>query len=391
MSTDFTYTFNAGHAKKYGVNEAIMLCCFIFWISKNEANGKHFHDGRTWTYNSVAAFEKLFPFWTKKQIRGVLDSLERQGVIMKGNYNEQKYDRTSWYGFTDEFLKSMFPEGQIHVSQKGKSICPKGQMEMPEKANRNAEKGKPIPVILPDTLPDNSSTNVLQYAAKAAVARVESDPEVLYETEGQPECEAQHSPAHEPATPSIIIDEEVAPVVDAQPVDQPSAKDLQPAAGEKKKSSAKKRKGAAAEEAVDFYDRIMITFDDVNDAQARAFVKLRDAKRAAKTEGAWKDLVIGVRKAQALGYTANQFFHFMCYRGWYGCNAGYVFDKLRQAQPEELQDMSVDEAVAKFQHSSPAARPAGGYNRPAPAAKPSKFEQNTQSMLDAIEFLNNRV
>lgn len=389
MIQDFTYTFNASTAKKFGVFEAILLYNLIFWIAKNEANGKHFHDGRYWTYNSVAAFEKLFPFWTRKQIRGVLDSLERQGVIMKGNYNEQKYDRTCWYAFTDEFLETMFPDGQIHLPQTGKSICLNGQIEMPERANRSAQKGEPIPDILPDKNTD-SSANALQYAAKAAVARVESDPEVLNETEGQPECEAQHEPAHDPTNLPVYAETGTLSG-DAAPVELQPSKDQQPAAGEKKKSSAKKRKGAAPEESVDFYDRIMMTFDDVNDAQALAFVRLRDRKKAAKTEGAWNDFLIGVRKAQALGYTANQFLHFMCYRGWYGCNAGYVFDKLRQAQPEELQDMSVDEAVAQFQDSRPAARPAGGYNRQAPAAKPSKFEQNTQSMLDAIEILNSRV
>ena len=44
-----TYTFDTILAAKYGVNEAIMLNNFIYWIAKNEANGKHFHDGRYWT------------------------------------------------------------------------------------------------------------------------------------------------------------------------------------------------------------------------------------------------------------------------------------------------------------------------------------------------------
>lgn len=387
MIQDFTYTFNASAAKKFGVFEAILLYNLIFWIAKNEANGKHFHDGRYWTYNSVAAFEKLFPFWTRKQIRGVLDSLEKQGVIMKGNYNEQKYDRTCWYAFTDKFLETMFPDGQIHLPQTGKSICPNGQIEMPKRANRNAEKGKPIPDILPDKNTD-SSANALEYAAEAAVARVESDPEVLYETEGQPEYEAQHEPAHDPTNLPVYAETGTLSG-DAAPVEIQPSKDQQPAAGEKKKSSAKKRKGTAQE--VDFFDRMTMTFDDLTEKTAAEFVEMRNEKGAKKTEHAWTLLVIGARKAQAMGYTTEQFFHFLVYHTWYNCNEGYVFKRLQEAQPEELQDMSVEEAVAQFQKSQPAARPAGGYNRPAPAAKPSKFEQNTQSMLEAIDFLNNRV
>ena len=50
------YSFDIEVAQQYGVNEAIMIKNLQFWIMKNKANGKHFHDGHTWTYNSVAAF-----------------------------------------------------------------------------------------------------------------------------------------------------------------------------------------------------------------------------------------------------------------------------------------------------------------------------------------------
>ena len=133
-----TYTFDTSLATKYGVNEAIMLNNFVFWIAKNEANGKHFHDGRYWTYNSVAAMEKLYPFWTTSQIRTVIASLVKQGVLLKGNYNEKPYDRTVWYAFTDEFLKS---------------ICQNSQMHLSDFANGFSENGKPIPDNKPNKKP----------------------------------------------------------------------------------------------------------------------------------------------------------------------------------------------------------------------------------------------
>jgi len=129
IGIDMTYTFETSLAQKYGVNEAVMLNNFIFWIAKNEANGRHFYDGRYWTYNSVAAMEKLYPFWSTSQIRTIIGSLVKQGVLMKGNYTEQKYDRTVWYAFTDEFRKS---------------ICQNSQMDLSEVANGFYENGKPI-------------------------------------------------------------------------------------------------------------------------------------------------------------------------------------------------------------------------------------------------------
>ena len=101
-----TYTFDTEVAQKYGVNEAILLQNLAYWIIKNEANNKHFHDGRYWTYNSAEAFAQLFPFWSVNQIRRMLAKLVEDGVLVKGNYNASQYDRTAWYGFADSFLQN---------------------------------------------------------------------------------------------------------------------------------------------------------------------------------------------------------------------------------------------------------------------------------------------
>jgi len=101
------YHFDIEHAKKYGVDEAIMLQNFIFWIRKNKASGRHFHDNHYWTFNSKNAFAELFPFWTEAQIKRILNSLKDQGVIVLGNYNKIPYDRTNWYALADESLLEM--------------------------------------------------------------------------------------------------------------------------------------------------------------------------------------------------------------------------------------------------------------------------------------------
>ena len=118
-----TYQFDTDIAALYGVDESIMIANLQFWIRKNEANGKHFHDGRFWTYNSIEAFSKLFPFWTARQIRRILKSLEEKGVIVTGNYNTSAYDRTTWYAFGDSFVL-------------------KGQKHFTETSNGKAETGK---------------------------------------------------------------------------------------------------------------------------------------------------------------------------------------------------------------------------------------------------------
>jgi hypothetical protein len=96
------YTFNYEIAVEYGSDEAIMIKNFLFWIEKNRQRKINFYDARTWTYNSVDSFAALFAFWTRKQVRRILNSLIKKGVLIKGNYNKIAYDRTNWYAFKDE-------------------------------------------------------------------------------------------------------------------------------------------------------------------------------------------------------------------------------------------------------------------------------------------------
>lgn len=121
------HSFDVDIAAEYGVNCAILLNHIWFWCEKNRANGKHLHDGTYWTYNSVKAFEELFPYMGKKAIRNALTKLESEELIISGCFNKDSYDRTKWYGITHK--------GLLHLSKGEKGIV---------------KKGEPIPDIKPD-------------------------------------------------------------------------------------------------------------------------------------------------------------------------------------------------------------------------------------------------
>lgn len=62
------HSFNINVAKKLGIASAVILNNLYWWIDKNRANDKHFHDGYYWTYNSRKAFVEQFPYLTERQI-----------------------------------------------------------------------------------------------------------------------------------------------------------------------------------------------------------------------------------------------------------------------------------------------------------------------------------
>ncbi len=101
------HSFNISIAKEFGIEEAILLHNLYFWIVKNATNGKHFHDGKYWTYNSNKAFSELFPYIEIKKVSRVMAKLENGGIIVKGNYNENPFDHTLWYAFTEQGLAYM--------------------------------------------------------------------------------------------------------------------------------------------------------------------------------------------------------------------------------------------------------------------------------------------
>lgn len=91
------HLFDSDVAMKVGVNAAVIYQNIVFWCEKNAANGKHVHDGRAWTYNSVRAFSELFRYLTADQIRRAIERLEAEGFIATGNFNEDPRDRTKWF------------------------------------------------------------------------------------------------------------------------------------------------------------------------------------------------------------------------------------------------------------------------------------------------------
>lgn len=101
-----TYQFNTDDAIKYGsADAAAILFNLRFWLDKNKANeinkpeGKqpHIHDGRIWTYNSIEAWQTLFPWLSGSQIRRLLIKLEKTGILLKRQFKKSALDQTIWY------------------------------------------------------------------------------------------------------------------------------------------------------------------------------------------------------------------------------------------------------------------------------------------------------
>lgn len=141
--------FDARIAEKYSVEEAIVINKLFGWLKYNAVNGKNFKEGRYWTFNSISAFRKYFPFWNESKIKRILIDLagcteksdskpKHEPIIIKGNFNKSSFDRTIWYSFTDDFfvyLEKLGYDLNADIPQAENGCSAEGQMDIPQAEN----------------------------------------------------------------------------------------------------------------------------------------------------------------------------------------------------------------------------------------------------------------
>jgi hypothetical protein len=107
------------------VDQAIFLHHIFYWLEYNERAGKNFQEGRYWSYQTLEELQYHFPYWTVRQLRFIIEKLMKAGILLKGNFNENKYDHTTWYSIDYEKYRSIC------------QICQNGSTGMSDRTVRN--------------------------------------------------------------------------------------------------------------------------------------------------------------------------------------------------------------------------------------------------------------
>lgn len=94
------------------VHEAIILQQVQYWLSRSN----FVFNGRKWVYNTLDEWHEQFPWITKKSVGDKFRSLEKKGILIVGNFNKLKYDRTKWYSIDYDKLNSLINNENIDES-----------------------------------------------------------------------------------------------------------------------------------------------------------------------------------------------------------------------------------------------------------------------------------
>jgi len=133
-------------ATRIGLNETIFLQQLYYWLKES----KHVHDGEQWVYNSYEGWRLQFPFWSISTIRRIISKLEQEQLIVTGNFNRLKLDKTKWYRINFAALEAINDEEFLSsVVQNEEDVSVRNvQVEQDEDSIWSAEETKmttPIP------------------------------------------------------------------------------------------------------------------------------------------------------------------------------------------------------------------------------------------------------
>lgn len=127
-------------AQVIGLNQAIVLQQLNYWLHSRSAKKVN---GQVWVYNRIKDWNEQFPFWSKNTVQRTLDSLEKDHLVITGNFNKYKFDRTKWYSIN-----------QVELVNRMTQFGVKGEPNLGSSQLPNL--GNPIPDTNQDT---NSDTN----------------------------------------------------------------------------------------------------------------------------------------------------------------------------------------------------------------------------------------
>jgi hypothetical protein len=86
--------FNVDLAAKYGLNESIFILQLNHWLIKTKCIRIK---GTPWHYDTVDAWQKQLPFFSKRTVERIISSLIKEKLIKVCQINKRKGDRTNWY------------------------------------------------------------------------------------------------------------------------------------------------------------------------------------------------------------------------------------------------------------------------------------------------------
>ena len=141
-------------AKEIGLNESLMLLQLQFLISISNTEK---YDGFDWTYQSLNELqENYFLFWGRDTVNRALINLEGKGLIIFGNFNKKKYDKTRWIRLNYDKLSEL---KSINIQNENNEKPVSKSNNLSHGLSQNATRKTQNATTIPETSTETSTEN----------------------------------------------------------------------------------------------------------------------------------------------------------------------------------------------------------------------------------------
>ena len=154
LITDYPMQLSPKLAQRIGDREALFIQQ-LHYLCERFGNKR---DGKLWVYYSHREWaEKVFPFWSSKQVERIIANLKKFNLLVIGNFNRMGSDRTTWYrvnyaadvlNFTpaeEAEIAAQEDLDEIAHSSESADHFPKSGDHFPKSGDAFPEIGRPIP------------------------------------------------------------------------------------------------------------------------------------------------------------------------------------------------------------------------------------------------------
>ena len=113
--------FKTEYAEEYGIECAILIQGIQFGLALNKYKETHNHFGKVWMYNSVAEWQRTYPFMSESTIKRCLTKLKQLGIIEVMKLDSNPMNKTNWYTLTNALGQNEpIEEGKLTQSKQYK-------------------------------------------------------------------------------------------------------------------------------------------------------------------------------------------------------------------------------------------------------------------------------
>ncbi len=118
-----SHGFDIGIARELGINAAIIYNHIVYWIMQNAMRKDEMIDGKYWMYETQQQMADFLGYMSVEEVKKSVVKLLDKGILIKGNYNKNPFDRTAWYTVYDQ-----------NIIKKTLTKAPYGAMDRTESA-----------------------------------------------------------------------------------------------------------------------------------------------------------------------------------------------------------------------------------------------------------------